>query len=204
MDARAKAGAIAAYIGFTHRRHRCTYGSLTGECCCIGCNRQAIRPIALMGGGATRVGDPSGKDKAAAYRAMMRSTKNLKGIRAVFSKFLKFEGDGGNAIMAGATRCPGSTSSTTSISCATSAGISPSTECFRWRFGEVAPRSSAGTLVPRIQLHGVRRPMIRRAQQAPRNASCRWAVPINGATSSTVSISAAACAMHNCLRSQHR
>jgi tyrosyl-tRNA synthetase len=58
------------------------------------------RPIALMGGGTTRVGDPSGKDETRRVLADKVINENLAGIRAVFSKFLKFEGAGGNAIMA--------------------------------------------------------------------------------------------------------
>jgi tyrosyl-tRNA synthetase len=53
-----------------------------------------------MGGGTTRVGDPSGKDESRRILSDEMIGENLKGIRAVFSKFLKFEGDGGNAVMA--------------------------------------------------------------------------------------------------------
>jgi tyrosyl-tRNA synthetase len=58
------------------------------------------RPIALMGGGTTRVGDPSGKDESRRLLTDDVINENLKGIRAIFSKFLKFEDAGGNAIMA--------------------------------------------------------------------------------------------------------
>ena len=49
------------------------------------------RPIALMGGGTTRVGDPSGKDESRRILTDEIIAENLKGIRQVFSKFLKFE-----------------------------------------------------------------------------------------------------------------
>jgi tyrosyl-tRNA synthetase len=58
------------------------------------------RPIALMGGGTTRVGDPSGKDESRRILTDEMIEQNLTGIRAIFSKFLKFENGGGNAIMA--------------------------------------------------------------------------------------------------------
>ncbi len=58
------------------------------------------RPIALMGGGTTRVGDPSGKDESRRILTDAMIDENLKGIRAIFAKFLKFEGAGGNAVMA--------------------------------------------------------------------------------------------------------
>ena len=53
-----------------------------------------------MGGGTTRVGDPSGKDETPRVLTDEIIEENLKGIRQVFAKFLKFEGAGGNAIMA--------------------------------------------------------------------------------------------------------
>jgi tyrosyl-tRNA synthetase len=53
-----------------------------------------------MGGGTTRVGDPSGKDESRKVLTDEVIGENLKGIRRIFSKFLKFESDGGNAIMA--------------------------------------------------------------------------------------------------------
>src|SRR3984893_2632942 len=58
------------------------------------------RPIALMGGGTTRVGDPSGKDESRRPPSDEAINDNLKGLRAIFNKFLKFEGAGGNAVMA--------------------------------------------------------------------------------------------------------
>jgi tyrosyl-tRNA synthetase len=58
------------------------------------------RPIALMGGGTTRVGDPSGKDESRRILTDEMINQNLAGIRAIFGKFLKFEADGGNAVMA--------------------------------------------------------------------------------------------------------
>jgi tyrosyl-tRNA synthetase len=58
------------------------------------------RPIALMGGGTTRVGDPSGKDESRRSLTDEMINQNLVGIRAIFAKFLKFEGAGGNAVMA--------------------------------------------------------------------------------------------------------
>src|SRR5215470_10944847 len=56
------------------------------------------RPIALMGGGTTRVGDPSGKDESRRLLTDEMIAKNLAGIREVFGKFLSF-GDG-KALMA--------------------------------------------------------------------------------------------------------
>jgi tyrosyl-tRNA synthetase len=58
------------------------------------------RPIALMGGGTTRVGDPSGKDESRKILTDEDINNNLAGIRGVFEKFLKFGSGPDDAIMA--------------------------------------------------------------------------------------------------------
>jgi len=58
------------------------------------------RPIALMGGGTTRVGDPSGKDESRRILSDEAIEANLVGIRSVFSKFLKFGEGPTGAVMA--------------------------------------------------------------------------------------------------------
>src|ERR1700730_17021656 len=51
------------------------------------------RPIALMGGGTTRVGDPSGKDESRRLLSDETIAANLRSIRETFGRFLRF-GDG--------------------------------------------------------------------------------------------------------------
>jgi len=99
LDARAKAGAIAAYIGFDCTAASLHVGSLLPIMMLYWLQQTGHRPIALMGGGTTRVGDPSGKDESRRVLSDEAINENLKGIRAIFSKFLKFEGAGGNAVM---------------------------------------------------------------------------------------------------------
>ncbi|MGA7771685.1 MAG: tyrosine--tRNA ligase [Pseudolabrys sp.] len=99
LDARAKAGQITAYIGFDCTAASLHIGSLLPIMMLHWLQRTGHRPIALMGGGTTRVGDPSGKDETRRVLADEAISGNLKGIRAVFSKFLKFEDAGGNAVM---------------------------------------------------------------------------------------------------------
>jgi len=100
LDARAKAGAITAYIGFDCTAASLHVGSLLPIMMLYWLQQTGHRPIALMGGGTTRVGDPSGKDESRRILTDEMINDNLKGIRAIFSKFLKFESDGGNAVMA--------------------------------------------------------------------------------------------------------
>ena len=99
LDARAKAGPISAYIGFDCTAASLHVGSLLPIMMLYWLQRTGHRAIALMGGGTTRVGDPSGKDESRRVLTDEVINENLKGIREIFSKFLKFEGAGGNAVM---------------------------------------------------------------------------------------------------------
>jgi len=100
LDAAAKAGAITGYIGFDCTASSLHVGSLLPIMMLYWMQQTGHRPIALMGGGTTRVGDPSGKDESRRILTEEAINENLKGIRAIFAKFLKFEGAGGNAVMA--------------------------------------------------------------------------------------------------------
>jgi tyrosyl-tRNA synthetase len=100
LDARAKAGAITGYIGFDCTAASLHVGSLLPIMMLYWMQQTGHKPIALMGGGTTRVGDPSGKDESRRILTDEMIEQNLTGIRAIFSKFLKFEGAGGNAVMA--------------------------------------------------------------------------------------------------------
>src|SRR6188474_614985 len=100
LDQLAKSQAITAYIGFDCTAASLHIGSLLPIMMLHWMQQTGHRPIALMGGGTTRVGDPSGKDESRRILTDEIINDNLAGIRAIFSKFLKFEGSGGNAIMA--------------------------------------------------------------------------------------------------------
>jgi len=100
LDALAVKSPITAYIGFDCTAASLHVGSLLPIMMLHWMQQTGHRPIALMGGGTTRVGDPSGKDESRRILTDEMINENLKGIRAIFSKFLKFESDGGTAIMA--------------------------------------------------------------------------------------------------------
>ena len=100
LDARAVEGQITAYIGFDCTAASLHIGSLLPIMMLYWLQQTGHRPIALMGGGTTRVGDPSGKDESRRILTEDDINNNLVGIRAIFSKFLKFESAGGNAVMA--------------------------------------------------------------------------------------------------------
>ncbi len=100
LDQAAATGAITAYIGFDCTAASLHVGSLLPIMMLYWLQQTGHRPIALMGGGTTRVGDPSGKDESRRILTDDDINNNLAGIRTVFGKFLRFEGEGGNAVMA--------------------------------------------------------------------------------------------------------
>src|SRR5580704_7683850 len=100
LDARAKAGPITGYIGFDCTAASLHVGSLLPIMMLHWMQQTGHRPIALMGGGTTRVGDPSGKDESRRILTDEAINQNLAGIRAIFAKFLKFGDGAGEAIMA--------------------------------------------------------------------------------------------------------
>jgi tyrosyl-tRNA synthetase len=100
LDALARSSTVTAYIGFDCTAPSLHVGSLLPIMMLHWLQQTGHRPIALMGGGTTRVGDPSGKDESRKLLTDNLIAENLKGIRAVFSKFLKFDEHGGNAVMA--------------------------------------------------------------------------------------------------------
>ena len=100
LDALARNETVTAYIGFDCTAPSLHVGSLLPIMLLHWLQQTGHRPIALMGGGTTRVGDPSGKDESRRLLTDEAINENLKGIRAIFDKFLRFEGAGGNAVMA--------------------------------------------------------------------------------------------------------
>ena len=96
----ARKSTITGYIGFDCTAPSLHIGSLLPIMLLYWLQQTGHRPIALMGGGTTRVGDPSGKDESRRLLTDDVINANLKGIRAIFAKFLKFEDAGGDAILA--------------------------------------------------------------------------------------------------------
>jgi len=100
LDRLAQSSAITGYIGFDCTAPSLHVGNLVSIMMLYWMQQTGHRPIALMGGGTTRVGDPSGKDESRRLLDEAMIAGNLRGIRAVFDKFLKFGGSPGDAIMA--------------------------------------------------------------------------------------------------------
>jgi tyrosyl-tRNA synthetase len=100
LDELALKSRITAYIGFDCTAPSLHVGSLLPIMMLHWMQQTGHQPIALMGGGTTRVGDPSGKDESRRILTEETIKQNLEGIRTVFSKFLAFGNGPGDAIMA--------------------------------------------------------------------------------------------------------
>jgi len=79
---------IKAYIGFDCTAESLHVGSLLQIMCLRLLQKNGHRPIVLLGGGTTRIGDPSGKDKTRKILSEEEVEKNIKNIRNILKKFL--------------------------------------------------------------------------------------------------------------------
>ena len=99
LDEKARAGGLTGYIGFDCTAPSLHVGSLVQIMMLRWLQKTGGRPIALMGGGTTRVGDPSGKDEARKILSLEAIAANKEGIKRVFAKFLDFGESGNGALM---------------------------------------------------------------------------------------------------------
>ena len=80
---------IKAYIGFDCTAESLHVGSLLQIMCLRLLQKNGHRPIVLLGGGTTRIGDPSGKDKTRKILSEKEIEKNIKNIKNILKKFLE-------------------------------------------------------------------------------------------------------------------
>jgi len=93
LDERLCAGRLVAYVGYDCTADSLHVGSLVSIMLLRLFQKSGHKPIVLMGGGTTRIGDPSGKDEARQLLSDAEIARNMSGIRSIFAKFLDF-GDG--------------------------------------------------------------------------------------------------------------
>jgi len=93
LDDLARDGVVTAYIGFDATADSLHAGSLVSIMLLRTLQRTGHRPVVLMGGGTTRVGDPSGKDDSRRLLGDEQIDANIQGIKGIFERFLTF-GDG--------------------------------------------------------------------------------------------------------------
>ncbi len=93
LDAAAVQGPISAYIGFDCTADSLHVGSLVPIMMLRRLQQTGHKPIVLMGGGTSKIGDPSGKDETRQILSEDEIARNMAGIKRIFERFLSF-GDG--------------------------------------------------------------------------------------------------------------
>ena len=93
LDALASSAIVSGYIGFDCTASSLHVGSLVQIMILRALQRSGHKPIVIMGGGTTKVGDPSGKDASRQLLTDEQINANLEGIKQSFAKYITF-GDG--------------------------------------------------------------------------------------------------------------
>ncbi|MDE1152373.1 MAG: tyrosine--tRNA ligase [Micavibrio sp.] len=94
-----KAGVVTCYTGYDATAKSLHVGNLLSIIMMRWFQKCGHRPIVLMGGGTTKVGDPSGKDEGRQLRSDEEIAANIASIRSVYSKFLTFGNGPSDAVM---------------------------------------------------------------------------------------------------------
>ena len=100
LDAQLNSGVVSAYIGFDATADSLHIGSLVQIMLLRRLQQAGHRPIVLMGGGTTKIGDPSGRVETRQLLTEQQINANIASIRETFSRFLNFDAGPSGAIMA--------------------------------------------------------------------------------------------------------
>src|SRR5271169_2441222 len=99
LDAQANSGVISAYIGFDATADSLHIGNLVQIMLLRRLQQAGHRPIVLMGGGTTKIGDPSGRVETRQLLTEQQINANIAAIRETFRRFLSFDAGPAGAIM---------------------------------------------------------------------------------------------------------
>src|ERR1700761_1215766 len=99
LDALAAKGEATAYVGYDCTARSLHIGNYLSMMMLYWLQQTGNKPVTLMGGGTTMVGDPSGKDETRALRSVAEIEANKASIRGVFAKVLRFGSGASDAIM---------------------------------------------------------------------------------------------------------
>jgi tyrosyl-tRNA synthetase len=99
LDALAAKGEATAYVGYDCTAPSLHIGNFLTMMLLYWLQQSGNKPITLMGGGTTMVGDPSGKDESRALRSVAEIEANKESIRGVFAKVLRYGSGPSDAIM---------------------------------------------------------------------------------------------------------
>ncbi|BBF93250.1 tyrosine--tRNA ligase [Blastochloris tepida] len=99
LDQAARDGRVVAYVGYDCTGPSLHVGHLLSIMMLHWLQQTGQKPIALMGGGTTRVGDPSGKDEARRILTYDQIEANKESLKTVFSRFITFGAGRNDALM---------------------------------------------------------------------------------------------------------
>jgi tyrosyl-tRNA synthetase len=99
LDARAQSGVISAYVGFDATADSLHIGNLVQIMLLRRLQQAGHRPIVLMGGGTTKIGDPSGREETRQLLTGQQINANIASIRESFSRFLRFDDSPSGALL---------------------------------------------------------------------------------------------------------
>ena len=99
LDALAAKGEATAYVGYDCTARSLHIGNYLTLMMLHWLQQSGNKPITLMGGGTTMVGDPSGKDETRAMRTIAEIEANKQSIRGVFAKVLRYGEGKSDAVM---------------------------------------------------------------------------------------------------------
>jgi tyrosyl-tRNA synthetase len=99
LDALAARKIVTAYIGFDATADSLHVGSLVSIMLLRLLQRTGHRPIVLMGGGTSKIGDPSFRDESRKLLSEEQIARNIAGIQKIFGQFLTFGGGPTDAVM---------------------------------------------------------------------------------------------------------
>jgi tyrosyl-tRNA synthetase len=99
LDAKAASGIVTGYIGFDATADSLHVGSLACIMLLHRMQQTGHKPIVLMGGGTTKVGDPSGKDETRQLLSDDKIASNIASIKSIFSNYLTFGNGARDAVM---------------------------------------------------------------------------------------------------------
>jgi tyrosyl-tRNA synthetase len=100
LDAKARSGGLVAYVGYDCTAPSLHVGHLLSIMMLHWLQETGGRPIALMGGGTTQVGDPSGRDESRRLLTLEQIEANKESIKGTFARFIRFGNSGTGALMA--------------------------------------------------------------------------------------------------------
>jgi tyrosyl-tRNA synthetase len=99
LDAQSNSSVVSGYVGFDATADSLHIGNLVQIMLLRRLQQAGHRPIVLMGGGTTKVGDPSGRDQTRQLLTEAQIAGNIASIRETFNRFLRFDNSPSGAIM---------------------------------------------------------------------------------------------------------